>query len=344
MALASPSIVNSTLTVDIDSRREILLIVGPLFLGTVFNWFLLGALTMQVYVYYFCFPRDHWWIKLNAYGLYLLEIVQTVLVTEIAWADLCAGWGIPSALLSIDWGFSMTPVASGLIACWVQIFFAWRVWALGHNMFWMWIATVILLISFAQGSAAVNLGVKLSSVEYLNNRTEDLVLIRDIFFFYLSASAVADFLIAASLVYFLISTKRKASWSKESDRRITKLIRSTCETGTLCSLVAIIDLIVYLRVGYNSVHISVVMVLSKLYSNALMASLNSRAGVYVSESREETRTTRFNTAQFTSVGVPITTDDFGWMNGKDGQSSESEYVKTGRTRADTIVLTNLGRV
>lgn len=49
-----------------------------------------------------------------AYGLYLLELVQTVLVTEIAWADLCAGWGIPSALLRIDWGFSMAPLASGL--------------------------------------------------------------------------------------------------------------------------------------------------------------------------------------------------------------------------------------
>lgn len=67
------------------------------------------------------------------------------------------------------------------------------------------------------------------------------------------------------------------------------------------------------------------MVLSKLYSNALMASLNSRAGVYVSESREEARTTRFNTAQFTSIGFPITTDDFGspWENGKDGQGFES---------------------
>ena len=67
------------------------------------------------------------------------------------------------------------------------------------------------------------------------------------------------------------------------------------------------------------------MVLSKLYSNALMASLNSRAGVYVSESREETSTTRFDAAQFTSVGVPITTDDFGspWVNGKDGQGFES---------------------
>jgi hypothetical protein len=54
-------------------------------------------------------------IKLvKAYGLYLLEIGQSVLVTEIAWYYLCAGWGTPSSLLHIDWGFSMTPPASGL--------------------------------------------------------------------------------------------------------------------------------------------------------------------------------------------------------------------------------------
>jgi hypothetical protein len=49
-----------------------------------------------------------------AYGLYFLELGQSVLVTELAWVDLCAGWGIKSTLIQIDWGFSMTPVANGL--------------------------------------------------------------------------------------------------------------------------------------------------------------------------------------------------------------------------------------
>jgi hypothetical protein len=66
-------------------------------------------------------------------------------------------------------------------------------------------------------------------------------------------------------------------------------------------------------------------VLPKLYSNALVASLNSRAAINelptMSDSREGGCTTsgRFNTAQFTSVGIPVTTDDFGGADGKDGQ-------------------------
>ena len=44
----------------------------------------------------------------------MLEIGQTVLVTGIAWGDLCAGWGNPSAFAQNNWSFSMTPLAGGL--------------------------------------------------------------------------------------------------------------------------------------------------------------------------------------------------------------------------------------
>jgi hypothetical protein len=52
-----------------------------------------------------------------AYGLYILELGQAVLVTQVAWADLCAGWGKQSALQRFDWGLSMNPVANGLSRC-----------------------------------------------------------------------------------------------------------------------------------------------------------------------------------------------------------------------------------
>ena len=73
------------------------------------------------------------------------------------------------------------------------------------------------------------------------------------------------------------------------------------------------------------------MVLSKFYSNALMASLNSRAGVYyehatMSDSQEENRTTSrgSNTPQFTSVGIPVTiTDAFESVNGREVRSAKS---------------------
>ena len=69
------------------------------------------------------------------------------------------------------------------------------------------------------------------------------------------------------------------------------------------------------------------MVLSKLYSNAFMSSLNSRSSFYEgpskSDSREENPTTtgRFHATQFTSVGIPVT-DDSESVNGGDEPSTD----------------------
>lgn len=69
------------------------------------------------------------------------------------------------------------------------------------------------------------------------------------------------------------------------------------------------------------------MVLSKLYSNAFMSSLNSRTGFYEgpskSDSREENHMTtgRFHATQFTSVGIPVT-DDSESVNGRDEPSTD----------------------
>ena len=71
--------------------------------------------------------------------------------------------------------------------------------------------------------------------------------------------------------------------------------------------------------------------LSKLYSNALMASLNSRAGVKerstTSDSHEGSHTI---SGRFTSVGIPVTTrnSEFEWVNGCDGQGLESVRLCT----------------
>ena len=49
-----------------------------------------------------------------AYGLYVLDLVQTAFITSIAWTTLCGEWGNPAALMHTNWGVSMTPVVSGM--------------------------------------------------------------------------------------------------------------------------------------------------------------------------------------------------------------------------------------
>jgi hypothetical protein len=104
-----------------------------------------------------------------AYGLYLLDLVQTVFVMNFAWTALCGGWGNAAALMHTNWCFSMTPIVGGMsewcavlciessdfsvslffrvvVSGWVQIFFAWRVWAVGRSSLWKAVTAVIVAV------------------------------------------------------------------------------------------------------------------------------------------------------------------------------------------------------
>jgi len=58
---------------------------------------------------------------------------------------------------------------------------------------------------------------------------------------------------------------------------ISRLIRITVETGAVTATSAILELILF-RSMDNNIHLVIAMMLCKIYSNAFMASLNSRTG------------------------------------------------------------------
>ncbi len=110
---------------------------------------------------------------------------------------------------------------------------------------------------------------------------------------YLGGSAVADFMIAASMLYFArtfsslkvlysylnpcpqwISTKRRIAFSNDTDKRISRLIRSTFLTGALCS-VAFIDVAIYVHFGHNFFHIAMCVLLyfARLRTGFVLADL-----------------------------------------------------------------------
>lgn len=159
-------------------------------------------------------------------------------------------------------------------------------------------------------------------------------------------------------------------WGKATNKRITKLIRSTVETGVMSAAAAALDLGLYLGFKHNNLHIAVyvdllaasivpiaadlasepsAMMLSKLYSNALMASLNSRSGVYERSLPSSSRDSTYrngNTGQFTSVGIAVTTDDSMSLSGtavQDGFSVGHANGHASQDEENLIILQNKER-
>jgi len=91
---------------------------------------------------------------------------------------------------------------------------------------------------------------------------------------WLTSAVVADVIITTILVSYL--RKHKTGFT-QSDMVIDRVIRVTMSTGLLASMVAVVDLTVYL-INPSGIDLMLNLLLCKLYSNSLMSSLNSRRG------------------------------------------------------------------
>ncbi|KAE9391728.1 hypothetical protein BT96DRAFT_299202 [Gymnopus androsaceus JB14] len=90
----------------------------------------------------------------------------------------------------------------------------------------------------------------------------------------LSTGAAMDFLIAAAMVYYL--RRFSGMTMKHSADLLNRLLIWTIETGLLTSVASIAALICFHTMEFNYIWFAVYLPLAKLYSNAVLASLNAR--------------------------------------------------------------------
>lgn len=100
-------------------------------LGYLFNWGLYGILSCQVCpyqyffqaqsfsenptdIFYLVFPNDRRHVKLLVYGIYLMETIQTILITREAFDDYAQGFGNLDALDAQGLKPIAVPIFTGL--------------------------------------------------------------------------------------------------------------------------------------------------------------------------------------------------------------------------------------
>jgi len=90
----------------------------------------------------------------------------------------------------------------------------------------------------------------------------------------LACDAACDSFITLTLVYYLHTSR---TGFKRTESLINRLITWTINTGLLTSIFAIADFICILTMESNLVYVGVFFVVSKLYTNSILASVNMRA-------------------------------------------------------------------
>ncbi|KAJ6500687.1 hypothetical protein C8R45DRAFT_978626 [Mycena sanguinolenta] len=245
----------------------------PLFAGTLLNWTLLGALAVQIYLYFIAFPKDALRFKLLILFVFVAEILQTMSDTRNTFRVFGPGWGNFSLLDQVGWSWFSVPVIGSTIACLGQIFFAWRIYIISRSLI---IPALVTIIAFFQLGAGLWTGVEIaqagtfSAIQY-NYFKAPIA--------WLSATAACDLIVVASTCFYLLKSRAGLGFHRSTDNMVFRIIKVTVETGLICALWAITDLVLYIVYQGNNNHLIVCIPLSKAYSNSIMVILNSRAHI-----------------------------------------------------------------
>ncbi|TCD70842.1 hypothetical protein EIP91_001533 [Steccherinum ochraceum] len=215
--------------------------LGPMLLTWVLNWGLFGMLTVQLYIYQLAFRTDRVPTRVLVFGIYILELVQLILVSRDGFSVFAAQWGDFEHVgdMRLIW-FSM-PIMTGLAI----LQFAFAIW----------------------DGIEVHAAGNLQAITHTRSFT--------IAFSWLASSVLCDMLITAFMTFYLWRAKTQIPISK-TNALLSRLIRYTVETGLITSTFTLLEAIFFAASRNTLLYVLYLGVVPKLYSNSLLAVLNSR--------------------------------------------------------------------
>ncbi|KAJ7060866.1 hypothetical protein C8F01DRAFT_1369732 [Mycena amicta] len=240
---------------------------GAMFIGVLIATFFQGVLTLQAYIYYENFPRDHILLKLLVASVWILDVAHLVLISQSCYHYLVGSWGDNAALLVSTRELDLHLVFVGFASFICQCFFLSRIWSFSQRN---WILTCALgapcLVIFVLEAAISAEISRIASVAAFNQFTGEVLTV-------FALAAAADVAIAMILVWYL--QQGKTSFDRSSFV-VARIVQYTVATGLATSILAVADLIVYLVTPHTFIFIAMHFSMGRMYTNALLATLNSQ--------------------------------------------------------------------
>jgi hypothetical protein len=234
----------------------------------------------QFYVYTYNFPNDGKHLKFLAYGIFLLETVQSGLALCDLYYWFASGFGDLARLASPHFSVWDGPLLGAVTAVTVQFFFTYRIWVLSERKSW-WLCLMITVFSTVAGTAEITGGIYSHvAKEFARGRVLKIIALT-----WLISSVLADGFITISMLYHL-ERRRSEGGGFFSNNAISRIVRLTVETNLLTTSVAIISLVLISVKPDTDWYTCPTAIIGKLYSNALLASLNNRIAIREGSARK----------------------------------------------------------
>ncbi|KJA17966.1 hypothetical protein HYPSUDRAFT_79446 [Hypholoma sublateritium FD-334 SS-4] len=244
---------------------------GALEIGATVSVFLFGVATLQAHVYFTRFPDDRRYFKALVACVWLLELGHTIAVAYELYRTTILLYDAPNVEMMPHPALGAVIILGAYIATLTQIFFCYRLYTvLPPPLRPIGPATALasaarsVLVTYA-GAVAISAASYAAFVARMHRWVTVL----------LALGAAIDVVIAGAMVYFLLAKRERTHM--RTVRLIDRLIAFTLRTGLVTSMAAVSVIVVYKVMPSNLVFLAVYTSFSKLYTNSLLFSFNSRA-------------------------------------------------------------------
>ncbi|KAF7340245.1 hypothetical protein MVEN_01943200 [Mycena venus] len=219
---------------------EIASAAGPVFLGVLMTWFLMGVYTMQAHFYFMSY-NDPLFVRVLVITVSALEVAQWITSTSNAWYYLVKNWDNVSVYIAVPWQPPALVTLCGITSMIVQGFYAWRIWTIGHNAWLLRLVAVLVGgVSLMQGFSAITA----AALVLRNPNTSEVSRRHELFVVWLAGSLTTDTLISLGMLWILF--KARVNSPLQSMKVIfNKVIVNTVKTGAATTITVAVNLALF---------------------------------------------------------------------------------------------------
>ncbi|KAK1233089.1 hypothetical protein PQX77_003729 [Marasmius sp. AFHP31] len=243
---------------------------GAMLIGAMISMGLYGITTLQTYFYFRHYESDDLEVKALVSSTWILDTLHVVFMGHSMYYYLITQYGQPSTLRTGIWSLYASLLLNIIVAFLSQTFFTRRIHYLCPRP-WKWIVTsVTAFIVFAHFVFGIETAIQFFIIKEFDRLKEvDRIAVVPFGTF----AVLSDIIVAAALVILL---KRSQTEFEDTQSLINKLIVYAINRCILTSVVAVIEIALFLAIPHSLYAFAFDFIIGKLYANSLLAHLNSR--------------------------------------------------------------------
>jgi len=244
-------------------------LLGGTIAGLIYTSILLGAISIQVWLYFLKFPQDALWIKALVISLTVGQVLNLACVASAVWSVTIEGHLF---LVSNPWNSSIYLFVNPISSVAVHCFFAGRIKKMTKTP---WPALLVLCGSLS--TLVFGLYIGILGIRRFRGTTSSYG-DRGIIIGWCLSQAVTDLIIAGMMIFLLLRIRTGFS---RTNRALSLMVTYAINSGLTTSLLAVASLILYCTYPHypHFVYQSCTVSLGAVYTVTLLANLHARERV-----------------------------------------------------------------